>query len=150
MNRHFIAIFEWACSKGHLGLVREIVLRNDFNIFEHSKDGLEVACVNGHFDVAKEIIKLGIKASDKLESIFKLSCEYGHTELVKMIISLEEFDINSFDISIFENSIKNEHYEIAIMLFEKWLKENKNNMNVMSEKKVSYMELILILRRNGL
>ena len=90
MNEGFI----WACSYGHIDVVRYLVQNTNINIHARDEEGFIWACKNGHIDVVKYLVPLGVDIHAQYEEGFIWACNNGHIDVVRYLVQNTDINIH--------------------------------------------------------
>jgi ankyrin repeat protein len=74
--------------------------------------GFRWACMNGHLEVVKYLVSLGVNIHTMEEWGFRLACQNGHLEVVKYLVSLG-VDIHAMEEWGFRSACENGHLEVV-------------------------------------
>jgi len=95
--------FYEACSSGDLPYIKRIIHKSNVNqTCPYGKTGFIMACINGHIDVIKFLLKfkLNFNKLDKFgKTGFIYACEYNRLEIVRLLIVNPEIDVNKCSIN---------------------------------------------------
>lgn len=97
-NDDFYGIFRYACKKGNFSLVKwlheTVAIDPDFGIFafEYTDSALEIACKNGHQDIAEWLLLHFKWSREELRETFVSACMSSNLELVRWL--QQEFQFN--------------------------------------------------------
>ena len=117
--------FIFACKENNLNKIQQMTHMVDIPM----NAGFIWACNNGHIDVVKYLVPLGVDIHANNEEGFRWACYNGHIDVVKYLVPLG-VDIHANDEESFIWACMNEHinvvyYLVNVMQCVKYRKLNK-------------------------
>merc|ERR1712137_1029369 len=111
-DKWYRTAFHYACMKGHFGIVKLLMDRDDLDIngqdYQHGT-ALQYACTKGHIEIVKLLMDrddLNINIRDDGGfTAFHFACMKGQIEIVKLLVDRNDLDINMQDREAFQKFI---------------------------------------------
>ena len=122
--------FVEACEKGQLDQAKRIAQENpDLDIHTEEDEAFRLACLHGHFDVARWLVDYATSIESpvdihaKEDLAFRSACFYGHIEVARWLVdyatSIESpVDIHAKEDDAFRSACSNGHLEVAQWLVD--------------------------------